>query len=334
MPQNIRVLLTDSEGEPDVERAALPGVTIDSLSLALGRRPQMADILRAVSEQATPVVMIWYGIPFAAETLAALASSGVRGIVCCSVGYDLVDIAAAAAHDITVCHVPDYCTDEVADHTLAMLLWGLRGLPAASPTTVGPDAWWDSKRFVATRRLQGLTLALLGFGRIGQSVAQRAQAFGLKVRWYDPYMRRGQDKVTRTTRVERLADLLDGADALSIHCYRSAETIGMVDAAALAMLAPGAVVVNTARGRVLDEQALLEALCSGHVAAAALDVLAQEPPSLEGIYGAYLRGECPTLLLSPHVAFYSEQSALELRRRAAEEAGRLLRGEKPFNPVL
>jgi phosphoglycerate dehydrogenase-like enzyme len=174
---------------------------------------------------------------------------------------------------------------------------------------------------------------VLGFGRIGQATARRAQSFGLDVRWYDPYVPRGQDKVTRTTRVESLSDLLQDCDALSIHCSLNDETRHMIDAAALALLPPHAVVVNTARGPVIDEQALYEALRTRRLAAAAIDVLQHEPPVENVLFDAYLRGELQNLLLTPHVSWYSQQSARELRRKAAEEAGRLLRGEPPFNPV-
>jgi phosphoglycerate dehydrogenase-like enzyme len=181
--------------------------------------------------------------------------------------------------------------------------------------------------------LQECTLGLLGFGRIGQATARRAQSFGLNVRWYDPYVPRGQDKVTRTTRVENLPDLLQDCDALSIHCSLNHETRHMIDAAALALLPPHAMVVNTARGPVIDEQALYEALRTGRLAAAALDVLQHEPPVENALFDAYLRGELQNLLLTPHIAWYSQQSARELRRKAAEEAGRLLRGDPPYNVV-
>jgi phosphoglycerate dehydrogenase-like enzyme len=125
-----------------------------------------------------------------------------------------------------------------------------------------------------------------------------------------------------------------GCDALSIHCSLNDETRRIIDAAALALLPPHAVVVNTARGPVIDEQALYEALRTGWLAAAALDVLPQEPPVEDTLFNAYTRGELQNLLLTPHVAWYSQQSARELRRKAAEEAGRLLRGEPPYNPVV
>lgn len=327
------VLVTDFRGDTEIERVVLPGIQVEALLTLTGHAPTPDDLLRVLAERPAGVLIAWHEMFFTATTLTALGRAGVRGIVRAGVGYDNVDLDAARAAGITVCNVPDYGTDEVADHAMALLLWCLRCLRAAPPGAVAPEAWWDSSRFAAIPRLTGLTLALLGFGRIGQATARRAQAFGFAVRWYDPYVPRGQDKVTRTTRVESLHDLLSGADALSLHCLLSEETRHIIDAGALALLPPHAVMVNTARGPVIEDAALLAALREGRLAAAALDVLRREPPVENALYDAYLRGELPTLLLTPHVAWYSQQSAVEIRTKAAAEAGRLLRGEPPWNPV-
>src|SRR5919199_999729 len=321
----MRVLVTDFMGEPDLEREVLPGVEVESLLMLVGHAPTPADLLRVVEERPAGALIAWHEMFFSASTLATLGRAGV--------GYDNVDLEAARAAGMTICNVPDYGTDEVADHAMALLLWCLRRLSGAPPGTSWPQSWPDAGRFAAVRRLQGCALALLGFGRIGQAVARRAQAFGFDVRWYDPYVPRGQDKVTRTTRVESLRDLLVGANALSIHCLLSEETRHLIDAQALALLPPHAVLVNTARGAVIDENALLAALRSGHLAAAALDVLSHEPSVGNALYDAYSRGELPSVLLTPHVAWYSQQSAVELRRKAAAEAGHILRGEAPWNPI-
>jgi phosphoglycerate dehydrogenase-like enzyme len=329
----MRVLITDFLAESDFEREILPGVEIDALLSLIGHPPTSADLVRVVGERPAAVLITWYEMFFDATTLAALSRAGVVGIVRAGVGFDNIDLMGARAAGITVCNVPDYGTDEVADHAIALLLWCLRCLRAAPPTTAPPTTWWGAARFAPVLRLQECTLGLLGFGRIGQATARRAQSFGLNVRWYDPYVPRGQDKVTRTTRVENLPDLLQDCDALSIHCSLNHETRHMIDAAALALLPPHAVVVNTARGPVIDEQALYEALRTGRLAAAALDVLQHEPPVENALFDAYLRGELQNLLLTPHIAWYSQQSARELRRKAAEEAGRLLRGDPPYNVV-
>ncbi len=327
------ILVTDFMVDVTVERETLPGVVIESASALLRHMPRADELVSLVRERKVTVLIAWHETALDAAALAALAMAGVHGIVRAGVGYDNVDLAAARAEGITVCNVPDYGTDEVADHTLALLLWCLRGLRAASPAAIAPVGWWDTARFASIPRLQGRTLALLGFGRIGQATARRAQSFGLDVRWYDPYVPRGQDKVTRTSRAETLPALLAGADALSVHCLLSPETRGLLDAPTLALLPAHAVLVNTARGGMVDAAALRDVLRAGQLAGAAVDVLAHEPPVDDPLYSAYMRGELPTLLMTPHIAWYSRESSTEIRRKAAAEAGRLLRGQKPWNPV-
>ncbi len=330
----MRVLVTDYlPGEPEVERATLPGVEVETLTALAGPAPTPDDLLRVVAQRPVDVMMAWHEMYFTAGTLAALGRAGVKGIVRVGVGFDNVDLAAAREAGIVICNVPDYGTNDVADHAMALLLWCLRGLRAAPHTAAERASWWDTARFAAIPRLTGSTLALLGFGRIGQATARRAQAFGLSVRWYDPYVPRGQDKVTQTTRVESLRDLLTGADALSLHCLLSEETRDVIDAVALSWLPPHAVLVNTARGGLIVEDALCDALRGGRLAAAAIDLLRQEPPIENALFDAYMAGELPTLLLTPHIAWYSRESEAELRAKAAAEAGRILRGETPWNPV-
>ena len=329
----MRVLITDFLAGSDFEREVLPGVEVDALLSLIGHPPTPDDLVRFIGERPASVLITWYVIFFDSTTLAALSRAGVVGIVRAGVGFDNIDLIGARAAGITVCNVPDYGTDEVADHAMALLLWCLRCIRATPPTAVPPTAWWDSARFAFILRFQECTLGLLGFGRTGQATARRAQSFGLNVLWYDPYVPRGQDKVTRTTRVENLPALLQDCDALSIHCSLNHETRHMIDAAALALLPTHAVVVNTARGPVIDEQALYEALRTGRLAAAALDVLQQEPSVENVLFNAYLRGELQNVLLTLHIAWYSQQSARELRRKAAEEAGRLLQGSPPYNVV-
>jgi phosphoglycerate dehydrogenase-like enzyme len=327
-----RILVADQPDDLAIEREALPGVEIIGLDSGPGRSPTMAAIVDMVREQPAPVIVASSGSPFDRAALETLAGLGVQGIVCASVGYNHVDLAAAADLGITVCNVPDYGTDEVADHALSLLLWCLRKLGLNAPASADPRTFWTN-RTAPLRRIAGSTLALLGFGRIGQAVARRAEGFGMRVRWYDPYVARGQEKVTRTTRVESLAELLHEADALSIHCNLTAITRGLVNAETLALLPSRAVVVNTARGPVVEEAALLAALREGRIEAAALDVLEVEPPGDGALFAAYLRGELPQVLISPHVAWYSDGSGAERKRKAAVEAGRLLRGETPHNPL-
>src|SRR5260370_7681989 len=200
----MRVVITDFLAESDFEREVLPGVGVDALLSLIGHPPTPADLVRFIAERPAAVLITWYEMFFASTTIAALSHAGVAGIVRAGVGFDNIDLVGARAAGITVCNVPDYGTDEVADHAMALLLWCLRCLRAAPPTAAPPTAWWDAARFASIQRVQECTLGLLGFGRIGQATARRAQSFGLNVRWYDPYVPRVQDKSTRTPLCDNL----------------------------------------------------------------------------------------------------------------------------------
>ena len=168
---------------------------------------------------------------------------------------------------------------------------------------------------------------MVGCGRIGTAAALRAKALGLDVVFYDPYLRQGMDKALGIRRVYQLEDLLEQSHFVSLHCYLDATNRHMINAQALARMRPGAVLINTARGPLVDEQALLEALDSGHIAAAGLDVVESEPLENERLR------QHPNILFTPHTAFYSVEGYNELRTKTAEEVRRILLGEPPRNPV-
>jgi len=254
------------------------------------------------------------------------AADGLRAIVRCGVGVDNVDVAAAAERGIAVARVPDYCVDEVADHTLALILAVERGVAVLAVSAAGGA--WDFRAAGSLRRLRGRTLGLLGFGRIAQEVAARGRGFGLAIAAHDPYV--GDDDIRRLG-AEPLgfSALLARSDILSVHVPLTESTRGLVDADVLAQLPAGAIVVNTARGGLVDEQALAAALRSGRLRGAALDVLESEPPpSDHPLAGA------PNLLLTPHAAWYSEEAIVDLRTKAVESTFALLRGERPAGVVV
>jgi len=249
----------------------------------------------------------------------------LKAVVRAGVGYNNVDLVAAGRRGIAVCNVPDYGTEEVADHAIAMLLSLVRHLPACDASMRRGE--WDYRIAHQTPRLRGKTLGLIGCGRIGAATALRAKAFGLNVVFYDPYVPAGTEKALGIRRSLKLEPMLKECDFLSIHCYLGETSYHLIDANALALLRPGAIVVNTARGPVIDQEALLASLDSGHLYAAGLDVFEHEPPE-----GNRLR-QHPRLLLSPHSAFYSVEGFVELRTKTAEEAVRILDGEPPLNLV-
>jgi D-3-phosphoglycerate dehydrogenase / 2-oxoglutarate reductase len=241
------------------------------------------------------------------------------------IGVDNVDLAAANKARILVTNVPDYCVYEVSDHALALMLALARKIVSAD-TAVKSGAW-NVTAHAEIRRLRGLTLGLIGFGKIAKALASKAQALGMKLLVYDPYLdpaiisRHGAEAAG-------LERLLAEADAISIHVPLSPETRNLIGQRELAHMKPSAFLINTSRGGIVDEQALAIALKEGRLGGAALDVLSTEPPPPD-----HPLRQAPNMILTPHLAFYSRESVIELQTKAAEEVARALKGEPPRSPV-
>jgi D-3-phosphoglycerate dehydrogenase len=225
------------------------------------------------------------------ELMARLPALRVVGTA--TVGFDHVDLAAAERRGVAVVSVPDYCTEEVADHTLALLYALLRRVVALDRQVFAGG--WDAKGMGPLRTLAGLRVGIVGLGRIGGAVATRLLALGAEVWAHDvlPVAREG-------VRLAELDELLGECDAVTLHVPLTSETRGLVGRAAIASMPAGALLVNTARGAVVDVGAVLEALRRGHLGGAALDVLPQEPPPVAPL--------APNLIVTPHAAYYSEAS--------------------------
>jgi len=248
-----------------------------------------------------------------------------RVIVRFGIGYDNVAVDAATQKGIMVANTTDYCIDEVADQAMAMLLACARGLFSAAKIAREPT--WDLKRLPILRRIRGQTLGLLGIGHIGSAVAARAQGFGLRILAYDPYV---NGKVARELGIELvdLDTLISQVDYLSIHVPLMKETQGMVGKEMFAKMKSTAFLINVARGRIVNQAALCWALQQGEIAGAALDVLETEPPKSDDA----IRG-LDNVLLTPHSAWYSEESRAEMRRRAVGQVVSVLKGELPYSLV-
>ena len=253
-------------------------------------------------------------------------------IVCrLGVGYDTVDTAAAARRGIPVCNVPDYGTTEVADHAIALALALVRGIVPYNEAFRGdPEKGWSVRRAPHVARLGELTFGVIGLGRIGGAAALRARAFGMSVVGYDPHVPSGHELTLGIGRAATLAELLAAADVVSVHCLLNDETRHMIDAEAVAAMKPGAVVVNTARGGVVDLDALYDGLKSGRVGAAGLDVFETEPPPADHpliaawrTREAWLEGRC---VVTPHAAFYSPTAIRTMRESAARTCCDYLEG--------
>jgi phosphoglycerate dehydrogenase-like enzyme len=278
-----------------------------------------------VAQQATDadILLVFHDIKLTERAIAPL--SRCRAMIRCGVGFDNIDLVAAGSRGIVVCNVPDYGTEEVADHALLLLLASARRLVAAD-RSVRAGAW-DPTTVFGAPRLRGKTLGLIGCGRIGTAMALRAKALGMRVVFYDPYKPDGLEKALGIQRCHRLGELLPQAEFLSLHCPLTRETRHLLNAQTLAQLPAGAYVVNTARGPCIDLAALLAALESGRVAFAGLDVVEREPLDDERIR------HHPRIVLTPHAAFYSVEGFQEMRTKAAQEARRILQGEPVRNPV-
>jgi len=241
------------------------------------------------------------------------------------IGVDNVDLAAATRAKIVVTNVPDYCVDEVSDHALALFLALARRVVAADQAVKGGA--WDVVAHKGIRRLRGQTLGLLGFGKIARALAAKAQALGMQVLAVDPFV----DAATMARLKVRAADmetLLTESDAVSVHVPLSPETRGIIGERALARMKATAFLINTSRGGLVDELALAAALTAGRLAGAALDVVEKEPPPPD-----HPLRKAPNVILTPHLAFYSQEAVVELQTKVAEEAARVFRGEPPRSPV-
>lgn len=261
--------------------------------------------------------------PVPAEVIDALPRC--RVIVRYGIGYDNVDLAAAGRRGIPVCNVPDYCIDEVADHALALALSVARRLPQTDAVLRGGQ--WSIMPPSSFPAFRDTVFATAGFGRIARAVLTRATAFGFQVAAYDPFVPETEFAAAGVRRLTE-DELWTEAGVLSLHLPLTAETKHWVNATTLARLPAGAVLVNTARGGLIDTVALAAVLQEGHLGGAGLDVYEAEPlPADHALRTA------PHTVLTSHTAWYSAASIPRLQRKAAENVVRALAGETPANIV-
>ena len=308
------VVITDCDhGDVDPERAVLDGHDVELRVLAC-RTPE-----EVAAQAGGADVLINQYVPITAAVLDALPRC--RLVVRYGVGVDNVDLQAATERGVWVANVPDYGRDEVADHTLALAM--LRGVVALDRSV--RDGTWDLDPARPLRRLATLTWGVVGCGAIGTAVARRAAGLGMRVLGYDLPTVRSEAPIERVP----LEELLEGADLVSLHAALTPDTHHLVGAAALARMRPTAHLVNTARGGLVEEAALLAALDAGALAGAALDVLEHEPPDELG----WKLARHPRVVATPHAAWYSEEAFHTLKSEVAREALRVLGGGAPRSPV-
>jgi D-3-phosphoglycerate dehydrogenase / 2-oxoglutarate reductase len=319
------VLITDYAWPSlDVERSILEPLGATLLVAETGEAEELMHLAR----QADAILTCWRQIP------VAVLEAATRCRVVCryGIGLDNIPVQRATELGILVANVPGFCVDEVSDHVMALLLASARRLPqylAATRRGVWSQQLADAGT-LSTRsipRLRGQTLGLIGYGSLARALVPKALGFGLKIIAYTP--RLAPDALTPFGRaVNELGVLLREADYISIHVPLTDETRGLIDTSALRQMKPTAILINTSRGAVVDEAALVQALQEGWIAGAALDVLASEPPPPD-----HPLLSLPNVMVTPHVAFYSVAAIEELARRAAEQVAQVLRGEIPTHLV-
>ena len=317
MPRRL-IAVTDSPFPSlDPARAALARVEPE---LRMAASASADDIL-AVGRDADAILVTYAKLP--GELLRKLTRCKAIGRF--GLGVDNIDVAAAAGLGITVTYVPDYCMHEVSDHAMALLLALARKIPLSNKLVQAGR--WEMPAVVPIHRLAGRVLGLVGFGNIPRALAPKAKAFGLTVVTHDPFVPR---EVPAAAGVEAVSfeRLLAISDFVSVHAPLTPSTRGLFNADALRKMKKGAMLINTARGPLVEEAALVAALDAGHLAAAALDVVEVEPLARD----SRLLGR-DNLILSPHTGFYSVEALDELQTKCASDVARVLCGEPPVYPV-
>jgi D-3-phosphoglycerate dehydrogenase len=317
MPRTL-IAITDSPF-PSLDPAKQALARLDP-EYRMAASPAADDIL-AVAGDADAVLVTYAKLP--GDLLRQFKNCKAIGRF--GLGVDNIDLPAAKALGIAVNYVPDYCLREVSDHAMALLLALARKVTLSN--TLVQSGRWEVPPLVPLRRLEGQVLGLVGFGNIPRRVAPKAQAFGLKVLTHDPYV---APDALAAEGVEAVSfdDLLARSDFISVHAPLLPATRGLMNAAALAKMKKGAFLINTARGPLVDEAALVAALDSGQLGGAALDVVTTEPPAKD----SPLIGR-DNVILTPHTAFYSVEALEELQTKCASDVARVLSGEKAVYPI-
>jgi D-3-phosphoglycerate dehydrogenase len=277
-------------------------------------KPAAAALIAALAVEHQPAAIMTNWAPVSAAAIAA--SPSLRIVTRLGVGLDNIAVAEATRRGIWVTNVPDYCVEEVSDHAVGMLLAWARGLTRFD-REVKAGRWEPAS--ARLRRVRDLTCGIIGFGRTGRRSAEKLSGFGMRLLAHARHTVADANGVEMTT----LEELLRRSDAVLVHLPLTGDTRHLLDRARISLMKPGALLVNVSRGAVIDTEALIEALAAGKLAGAALDVLEDEPHVPSGL----LR---PEVILTPHIAFSSDASLRDLRRKASEEVIRVLRGERPM----
>jgi D-3-phosphoglycerate dehydrogenase len=310
------VLLTDRAWPDDrVEREVLAAA---GLRLAVGpAEPGDAATIDALVAEHQPAAILTCWAEVSATAIES--SAALQVIARMGVGLDNIDVAQASSRGVLVTNVPDYCVEEVSDHAVGLVLAWTRGLVAAD-REVRAGQWNPAS--ARLRRLSNLTCGVVGFGRIGRRTAEKLRALGARVVANNPSRRADTGDVPLVS----LDELLATSDVVILHAPLTEATRHLIGARELALMPPGSLLVNVSRGGLVDTDALAASLHAGHLGGAGLDVIDSEPAVPARLL------EHPAVVITPHIAFSSDASLAELRRSAAEEVVRVLRGDTPRYP--
>lgn len=324
------VVITDFVTPPLTHEERILGEVADLVSLNAFHEE---DLIGHVEE--AEAIMLYHFISLTRRSIDRLRKCKL--IVRCGVGFDNVDRAAARERGIAVANVPDYGTEEVADSAIGLTLALTRGIAFQNTFLRPAGAAWHYSHVAPLRRLRGETFGIVGLGRIGTAAAVRAKALGMQVVFYDPYKSDGYDKGLGVARSETLEELLAQALVVSCHCPLTPETHHLMNAQTIGLMPRGSYLVNTSRGGVVDVAAIPDAIASGQLAGAGIDVLPQEPPPEDHpLLVAWRNPQHPAhtrVILNAHNAFYSEQGLRDMRLKGAEAVKRLLLG-RPLRNVV
>jgi D-3-phosphoglycerate dehydrogenase / 2-oxoglutarate reductase len=315
----MKVVITDYNlPDLDVEQSYCEKAGYELVGMKSGSEQERIDLVRDADAVITQFA------PVNAAVINAMQKS--RVIVRYGIGVDNVDLKAAAAKNIPVCNVPDYCIDEVADHTLAMILDLARKI-TANAAKVKAGGWGLAVPLSGMCAMKNMTIGVVGFGRIGREVAQRLQAFKCKVLVFDPAVEPAAAQAAGFTPVA-LDELLRSSDLVTLHCPSNEKTQYMINARSIAAMKPGAMLVNASRGTLVKTDDLAAALQSGAISAAALDVTDPEPINPDNPLVTM-----DNVIINPHLASASPGAVIKLRTSVAKIVAMAVKGEKLPNIV-
>ena len=318
------VVIADYDyGDVDVERAILEKAGLELIAAQCKTEEEVIEVARDAA-----AVVAQYS-PISARVIAEL--SKCRVIARYGTGVDIVDVDAATRDNILVTNVPnDWCENEVADHAMALLLAVARKVNVYDRETRAGTWQWQSGAPI--HRLRGSVLGLLSFGAIARAIAARAAGFGMRITAHDPYMSAEEITATGTAAVS-FDQLVTESDCLVIQAPLTPETHRLFDESQLRRMKPTAILINTARGPIVDDRALHRALSEGWIAGAGLDDIEEEPAKLRDWRPENPLFRLDNVIITPHAAYYSEEAIMTVRRFAAEEVVRVLTGQPPLSPV-